>query len=141
MKRAVRSTQRVASERKNLRRRGRQFYRRFNEGDWQKCYAQIDPRLTQQRKTEPSTYAERMRAFKNVYGSVQLQWVRLSMHMDASANPRDKRPFAYVYVLWQDDAHEFHMFRERWIKDDAGGLPAWLGSYPTGKKRLPREND
>jgi hypothetical protein len=59
-----------------------------------------------------------MRAFKNVYGSVNLWLTRLSLHLEAASGQRDKRPFAYVYVIWQDAAHGFHMFRERWINDN-----------------------
>ena len=58
-----------------------------------------------------------MQVFKDAYGSVKPWWTRLSLHLDTSPKQTDKRPFAYVYVIWQDDTHGFHMFRERWIKD------------------------
>jgi hypothetical protein len=47
---------------------------------------------------------------------VKQMYDRISLHLDASANKHDERPFAYVYVIWQDEAHGFHMFRERWVK-------------------------
>jgi hypothetical protein len=71
-----------------------------------------------------------MQAFKNTYGSVNLWFTRLSLHLDASSNQRDKRPFAYVYLVWQDDAHGFHMFRERWIKDSGRWFTRVVGLVP-----------
>src|SRR5438094_401994 len=109
MKRSVQSPRNVDTEREALRRHVKQFYLRFNEESWEDCYSLIDPKLTEQGRVERTAYAERMRAFKNVYGSVKPWLTRLSLHLDASANQRDKRAFAYVYVIWQDNAHEFHM--------------------------------
>ena len=117
MKRPIPPADCNGSERDALRRRVKQFYRRFNEEDWKGCYALIDPQLTKQGKVELAQYAECMSAFKSAYGSIKLWLTRLSLHPDASSHQRDKRPFAYVYVIWQDDGHAFHMFRERWIKD------------------------
>lgn len=118
------------SERETLRKRVKQFYLRFNEEDWADCYSLIDPQLTQQGKVDQSAYAERMQAFKNVYGRVQLWLTRLSLHLDVSAKQRDRRPFAYVYVIWQDDAHGFHMFRERWVKENGRWFTRVVGLVP-----------
>jgi len=79
---------------------------------------------------ELATYAERMRVFKEAYGSVKPWWTRLSLHLDAATKQRDKRPFAYVYLVWQDDAHGFHMFRERWIKDNGRWFTRVVGLVP-----------
>ena len=119
MKRSVPSTERTVSERKALGRRVKLFYRRFNVEAWEACYRLIDPKLTQNGKVELAVYSERMRAFKTVYGSVKPWLTRLSLHLDASPHQRDTRPFAYVYLIWQDEAHEFHMFRDRWVKENA----------------------
>lgn len=134
MKRSDPSIQRGSSERVGLRRRVKQFYRRFNEEAWAACYSLIDPQLTEQGKVELATYSERMQAFKKVYRSVRLWLTRVSLHLDASSNPRDKRPFAYVYVIWQDDAHGFHMFRERWIKDNGRWFTRVVGLVPNSQK-------
>jgi hypothetical protein len=37
--------------------------------------------------------------------------------MDIRENKRDARPFAFVYIVWQDSDNEFHMFRERLVQD------------------------
>jgi hypothetical protein len=108
----------------------KQFYVRFNQSDWNGCYALIDPQLIQQGKVKLDTYSELMRAFKRVYGSVKPWLVRLSLHLDAASKGGDKRPFAYVYVVWQDNSHGFHMFRERWIKDDGHRFTRVVGLVP-----------
>jgi hypothetical protein len=77
-----------------------------------------------------AAYSERMRVFKNVYGRVSLWFVRLSLHLAASPSQRDKRPFAYAYVIWQDEAHGFHMFRERWIKEGDRWYTRVVGLVP-----------
>src|SRR5262249_9506280 len=119
-----------AAEREALRRRVKAFYLRFNKGDWDDCYSLIDPQLTQKRKVNLEAYAELMRSFKAAYGCVKLWLTRLSLHLDAAPNQRDKRPFAFVYVIWQDDAHGFHMFRERWIKDKGQWFTRVVGLVP-----------
>lgn len=130
MKRAAPSGRRIGSDRAALRRRVKQFYLRFNEASWEGCYALIDPRLTQTGKVEFTSYSERMSIFKNVYGSVQPWLTRLSVHPEGAANQRDERPFAYVYLVWQDDAHAFHMFRERWVKDNGRWFTRVVGLVP-----------
>lgn len=92
------------------------MYNWFNRDLWQKCYSLLDPKLREQSKVELSAYADGLRAFQEVYGAIRPWHIRISPHLDASANKQDARPFAYVYVIWQDDAHGFHMFRERWVK-------------------------
>jgi hypothetical protein len=119
-----------ASEREALRRRVKQMYEWFNRGLWDKCFSLIDPMLREQSKTELPVYVERLRAFREVYGSITPWHIRISLHLDASANKRDGRPFAYVYVTWQDDAHGFHMFRERWVKHSERWFTRVVGLVP-----------
>jgi hypothetical protein len=107
----------AASERASLRRRVGRMYDWFDRGLWEKCFSLIDPRLREGSRADLRLYEERMRAFKEAYGSVHLWHMRINLHLDASASRGDKRPFAYVYIVWQDDSHGFHMFRERWVKD------------------------
>ena|SRR5438874_1812977 len=130
MKRAVHSTEREAAEREALRRRVKQFYRRFNKADWDDCYARIDPLLTQQDKVKRDAYAALMQAFKDAYGSVKLRWTRLSLHLKAAPKQSDRRPFAYAYLVWQDDAHGYHMFRERWVKNNGEWFTGVVGLVP-----------
>jgi hypothetical protein len=66
-----------------------------------------------------------------VYGGVRLwESPRLSLHLDASANTREQRPFAYVYVFWKDDAHGIHLFRERWVKENGRWFTRVVGLVP-----------
>src|SRR5208282_4563868 len=118
MTRALYSARPDVIEREKLRKRVTQFYLRFNKADWEGCYALIDPQLTQNGKVKPATYSGSMQAFKDTYGSVKRWLTRLSLHLDPTPKQRDKRPFAYVYVIWQDEGQGFHVFRERWIKND-----------------------
>src|SRR5262245_1641171 len=130
MKRTVHNPRRDDSERENLRRRVKQFYQRFNSENWEGCFSMIDPRLIQGKKVELGTYVERMRAFKSVYGSVNFWRTVLSLHLNGAPNQGDVRPFGYVYVIWQDDARGFHMFRERWIKDRGRWFTRVVGLVP-----------
>ena len=110
------------------------MYEWFNRGLWEKCFSLIDPMLREHSKTELPVYVERLRAFSEVYGSVTPWHIRISLHLDASANKRDGRPFAYVYVTWQDDAHGFHMFRERWVKNNGRWFTRVVGLVANRQK-------
>ena len=125
-----RSVKRDDPQREALRKRVKQFYLRFNEEDWAACYSMLDPQLTQQGKVDPAAFADQMQAFKKVYGRVQLWLTRLSLHLAVSAKQRDRRPFAYVYVIWQDGAHGFHMFRERWVEENGRWFTRVVGLVP-----------
>lgn len=109
-------THKAASERKILWRRIRRMYDWFNRGLPERCFTLLDPNLVDQGKVERESYCAGLLAFQEAYGSIRPFHIRISLHLDASTNKHDPRPFAYVYVTWQDDAHAFHMFRERWVK-------------------------
>jgi hypothetical protein len=93
------------------------MYEWFNQDLWEKCFDLVDPLLQKSLRVERSVYAKQLQAFKEAYGSINPWHIRISMYLDASANKRDPRPFAYVYIVWQDASHDFHMFKERWIRD------------------------
>lgn len=133
MKQSVRSRANAGTERRALGRRVKQFYDRFNEADWAACYSLIDPLLTGGGKVDPGEYATGLRAFKSAYGSVTPWMTRLSLHLNATAPQRDPRPFAFVYVVWQDDTHGFHMFRERWVKEKGKWFTRVIGLVPAAK--------
>jgi hypothetical protein len=134
MTRVVQSKKREVAERESLRKRVKQFYVRFNQADWEGCYALIDPQLANQGKVNFETYSESMQAFKEVYGSLNPWMTRLSLHLDGAPKQRDDRPFGYVYLIWQDAVHGFHMFRERWIKDDGHWFTRVVGLVPNRQK-------
>jgi hypothetical protein len=130
MKRTVRITPRETTARQALRRRVDQFYREFNSGNWEKCYSLIDPRLTERQRVKIDRYCELMQVFKAAYGSVNLEWKWLSLHLKGAPKQDDNRPFAYVYVIWQDKEHGFHMFRERWVQDRGQWFTRVVGLVP-----------
>ncbi len=133
MNRVANSSQQ-ASDRKALRRRVNQMYEWFNQASWEKCFSLIDPKLREQEKVEGKAYAESLRRFKEVYGTISPWYIRISLHLDASSNKQDARPFAYVYVVWQDQAHTFHMFRERWVWDSGHWFTRVVGLVPNEKE-------
>jgi hypothetical protein len=93
------------------------MYDWFNRGAWEKCFSLLDPQLTGTSKVQLPVYSRSLQAFQQAYGKIHPWHIRISLHLAASANQRDARPFAYVYVVWQDEAHGFHMFRERWVRE------------------------
>ena len=93
------------------------MYDSFADDVWAKCFSLVDPKLREQSKAQLPAYAEGIKDFKPVYGRVHPWMIKLSLHLDATPSQRDKRPFAYVYVIWQDAASRFHMLQERWVKD------------------------
>jgi hypothetical protein len=76
----------------------------------------VDPKLREKGAVDFATYSDSMSAFKKCYGEITPWYVRINTHLDASTNKNDDRPFAYVYVIWQDDRRSFHIFKERWVK-------------------------
>ncbi len=135
----------VAVERQALRRRVRQMYDSFEQEGWEKCFSLIDPKLRERAKLQLAAYADGMRDFKTAYGRVHPWMIKLSLHLDVAPSQQDKRPSAYVYVIWQDQANRFHMFQERWVKDAgrwytrvAGLVPAVENGADRSKRRAPR---
>jgi hypothetical protein len=106
-----------AALRASLRRRARNFYRSYNLAKWPRCYALVDPRLRENDRVQASPHADSLAAFRRRYGDVTIWHIDVSLHTDVTNNKHDDRPFAYVYVFWQDDNKAFHVFRERWVCD------------------------
>ena len=79
---------------------------------------------------------ECLQSFREVYGTISLWYIRISLHLDPATNKRDPRPFAYVYVVWQDQAHAFHMFRERWVQDAGRWFTRVAGLVPNMKESV-----
>jgi hypothetical protein len=102
----------------------------FNHGRWENCFSLIDPRLRVASRVQLLVYSKQLRAFKEVYGTIKPWHIRISLHLDASSNKHDARPFAYVYVIWQDQAHGFHLFRERWVKSSGRWFTRVVGLVP-----------
>lgn len=112
-----RKAEKGTAERAALRRRIKGFYQKFNRGDWQGCYSRIDPRLRLERKVDESQYSDSLAAFQQGYGAIDIWHSRVNLYLDVKNNKHDERPFAYVYIFWQDASKAFHVFRERWVLD------------------------
>src|SRR5438045_4337032 len=93
------------SGRDAVRRRVKRMYAAINQGAWQKCFSMLDPALRNSGKVDPHSYQEQLSAFKKVFGTIKPWYMRIGLHLDGSANKRDPRAFAYVYVIWQDERH------------------------------------
>jgi hypothetical protein len=117
MKERVRKSKKESAARLALRRRVMQWYERFNSERWSECLALVDPKLTAGGRVVKEAYAKSLEVFKRHYGAVHPWHVRISLHLSTARSASDPRPFAYVYTVWQDDRHGFHMFRERWVRD------------------------
>src|SRR5262249_40212668 len=105
------------AQRISLRKRVRLFYRHFAGKAWAKCFATIDPKLREASKVSAGTYAESLSQFADSYGPIDIWHIDIHLHLDAAKNKQDPRPFAYVYLFWQDSRYQFHVFRERWVHD------------------------
>jgi hypothetical protein len=106
------------------------MYEWFNQGAWAKCFALIDPRLREQGRVEQQVHAGSLRRFKEVYGKIEPWYIRLSLHFEAPDHKYGERPFANVYVVWRDEAHAFHMFREQWVQDSGRWFTRVAGLVP-----------
>ena len=115
MPRQIGVPQPISTQRDSLRRRVRRWYGHFNHEKWRECFEMVDPDLTLTGKVVQQHYLESLAQFKERYGNIQLWHVRISMHLREPKAVTNQRPFAYVYVVWQDKRHNFHMFRERWV--------------------------
>jgi hypothetical protein len=108
---------RAAAQKQKLRRRVRAFYRGYNLGEWEKCYRVIDPRLREAGRVEVPRYVESLASFKQHHGNITIWHIQVSLHLDVRNGKQEDRPFAYVYVLWQDTRGAVQVFRERWVFD------------------------
>lgn len=104
-------------QRARLRQRIRRFYKDFNEGRWERCYKALDPRLREQARVDPGSYAESLHRFAERYAPLRIEYLRLNLYPKVKGNPRADRDFAFVVILWQDRENQFHLFRERWVKE------------------------
>jgi hypothetical protein len=119
-------------DRAALRRRALGFYEAFNEGDWDECRSRVDPELRADAGLDEAAYERQLREFRDSVGVIRPWYVRISLHLNPTKNQRDRRPFAFVYVVWQDARDRFHMFRERWVRDDETWYTRVVGLVAAG---------
>src|SRR5947209_5138987 len=133
MNRNLQDPRNLASERATIRRRVKQMYQWLNQRLWGKCYSLIDPKLQEKSSVDRAAYEQSLSAFLQCYGEVRPWFIRTNLHLDARRNKHDDRPFAYVYVVWQDQKHGFHMFRERWVKHSGQWYTRVVGLVPNSR--------
>jgi hypothetical protein len=107
---------RSAGEQAALKRRIRGLYRSFDRQEWDRCFAHLDPKLRDEGKVDVRQYSQSLVEFQKKYGKIDIWFIRANIYAKGPSTTRD-RPFAYVYVLWQDERKELHLFRERWVKE------------------------
>jgi hypothetical protein len=107
--------QQEVRQRTALYRRVGRFHKLFNQRAWNECYQFLDPRLRE--NVNISQYAGSLSRFAEHYGEIKIRYRHFSVHLDVTKNKQDPRPFAFVYVFWQDRRHDFHVFRERWVEE------------------------
>jgi hypothetical protein len=129
MSRTTRAPQ-TRSDRAALRRRVLKMIRDLNAGRWDECFETIDPRLRAKGAPDARRHADQLGTFRETYGRITPWHIRISLHPDAAKSKTDTRPFAYVYVVWKDAANEFHLFRERWVKDGGKWYTRVVGLVP-----------
>jgi hypothetical protein len=100
-----------------LRRRIKRFYHLFNLRAWERCYRFLDSRLRDQSRIDLAPYADSLGTFQKHYGEVAIWHADISLYADVRGTKQDDRPFAFVYIFWQDAHNAFHVFRERWVFD------------------------
>jgi len=118
MAQRVKSSKKEAAARVALRRRVMRWYENFNDERWSACLALVDPKLLETGKVEEGLYVESLQRFRAHFGVIRPWHVRVSLHLAGSRPANDPRAFAYIYTVWQDQRHRFHMFQERWVRDD-----------------------
>lgn len=104
--------------------------RSLNESRWDRCFAMIDPKLRAEGRVAPEAYAENLAHFMEAHGCIRIWHVKISLHLEGAKKQRDPRKFAYVYIIWQDSANAFHMFRDRWVEDDDRWYTRVVGLVP-----------
>jgi hypothetical protein len=101
-----------------LRRRIRQFYSLLNRREFARCHQLIDPRV----RFKPSSvtlfqYENALQEFLEEFGTVEVQEIRLDVHLNEPSRLYEGRDFAVGQTIWTDQAGEQHSFSERWVKE------------------------
>ena len=104
------------------------MYDWFDNEGWEKCFSLVDPRLRESKVQlrRIGRHASLQTCLRNCTSLDDQD----KPHLDESLARQDKRQFAYVYVVWPDDEHRFHMFQERWSRNPAAGSRALPVSCP-----------
>jgi len=104
--------------------------RSLNDKQWDRCFALTDPKLRADNRLTPEEHAENLACFMQVHGSIRPWHVKISLHLEGAKKQRDPRPFAFVYIIWQDKRNAFQMFRDRWVEDNGRWYTRVAGLMP-----------
>jgi hypothetical protein len=108
----------VSLQRTALRKQLNAFSYAFNKKDWERCFQFVDPKLRAGGRVNFPDYSASLARFFERYGPVHRIYTKINPYLNVTTNRHDDRPFAYAIVFWQDKDHAFHVFRERWVKEN-----------------------
>lgn len=94
-----------------LRKRIKEFYRSFNQQNWEKCFSFIDPEIN----LEYQHYADSLERFYEHHGPIRVLSIDLQMHLDEPNKLYGNRSFACGTTKWREGT-----IQERWVK--TGGM-------------------
>jgi hypothetical protein len=120
-----------------LERRVGQFYDLVSRKEFEKCYAMIDPQV----RENPGSvtllqYQRSLESFLNYFGKVDVQRLRLDLHLDEPNRLYADRDFAVGETVWTDEAGEEHIFSERWVRDGRSWYTRSTGFLTPSARRL-----
>lgn len=103
----------------SLKRRIKRFYELLNRREFQSCYELIDPRV----RAKPSSvtllqYQSSLTKFLDVAGVVEIDDIRLNLHLDEASTLYEGRDFALGKTSWRDSTGANREFAERWVYED-----------------------
>jgi hypothetical protein len=101
-----------------LKRRIRHFYTLLSDGQFERCYEMIDPRVRQ--KSESVTllqYEDALVSFVKSVGSIGNLAITIDLHVGEPSRLYEDRDFAIGRTTWQDIRGHEHVFAERWVRE------------------------
>jgi hypothetical protein len=110
-------TTKQVSQEAALDRRIRRFYTLVSKAQFAKCYAMIDPVVL----ADPASvtllqYQHSLDSFLNHFGKMEVQEIRMQLHLGQPNRLYGDRDFAVGQTIWLDQAGQTHTFQERWVR-------------------------
>jgi hypothetical protein len=109
---------RTQSTQAALKRRIRQFYKLFNQREFERCFQMIDPRVRHRPASVTlDQYANSLRDFIDHVGTSRILEVSFDLHRREPSTLYENRDFALGKTVWEDRAGQKHVFSERWVRE------------------------
>jgi hypothetical protein len=106
---------------RHLDRRIRRFYEAMSEGDFEGCFAMIDPQVKRSScSVTLRSYMQSLRAFMSRVGKIVVQSIDVVVHVGLTTSLYGDRDFATGQTVWLDKHGASHVFQERWVKGPRG---------------------